>query len=256
VRTVTRFQPLALPLAALLAGVAFGGSAPRLLPQPAAAAEPRVAGAGLLAAIPPSRAFFRPVVVEGQAFPVARSNFLSLLEFPDNWLAPRLRLIDGQWRLVGVHLGIDISAESGTPVVAMQSGVVENAGWTFYSGTRLGVRGDDRRYYLYAHLSRIADGISEGSPVRVGEVLGLIGNTGYGPPGHRDQFPPHLHLGIQAGGEWVNPYPALVSLYGAAVRRTDRRQAALDSLAAEGDRQAWERAAGRLYMSLDTVGGE
>ncbi|MGH2682061.1 MAG: M23 family metallopeptidase [Actinomycetota bacterium] len=254
-RTLTRFHPLRLPLTVLLAGIAFGGSAPHV-PQSAAAAEPRVAGAALLAALPPTPAFFRPIVVEGQTFPVARSNFLSLIEFPDNWHAPRLRLIDGQWRLVGVHLGIDISAESGTPVVAMRSGVVENAGWTFYSGTRLGVRGNDGRYYLYAHLSRIADGISEGSHVRVGEVLGLIGNTGYGPPGHRDQFPPHLHLGIQAGGEWVNPYPALVSLYSAEVRRTDRRQAALDSLASEGDRRGWERAAARLYMSLDTVGGE
>jgi murein DD-endopeptidase MepM/ murein hydrolase activator NlpD len=233
----------------------LGGTTPRLS-QSAEATRPQEADAILLPALPTTPAFYRPIVVGGQAFPVARSNFLSLLEFPNNWHAPRLRLIDGQWRLVGVHLGIDISAEWGTPVVAMRGGVVENAGWTFYSGTRLGVRGDDGRYYLYAHLSRTADGVSEGSRVRAGDVLGLIGNTGYGPPGHRDQFPPHLHLGIQAGSEWVNPYPALVSLYEASVRRTDRHQAALDSLAAAGKHRQWERAAARVYMSDATASGE
>ncbi len=179
-------------------------------------------------------AYYRPALLDGKAFPVARSNFLSLLEFPNNWHAPRLRLINGKWELVGVHLG-----------------------WTFYSGTRVGVRGVDGHYYLYAHLSSVQPGIRSGVHVAAGAVLGRIGNTGYGPPGHRDEFPPHLHLGIQsARGEWVNPYPTLALLYRQTVTETTRTQAALDRLAAAGKRSAWIRRAENAYMSLNPPGGE
>lgn len=195
-------------------------------------------------------AYYRPVLADGKAFPVARSNFLSLLEFPNNWHAPRMRLINGRWLLVGVHQGIDISAEPGTPVLAMERGVVENVGWTFYSGTRVGVRGADGRYYLYAHLSAVGPMIVPGARVAVGSVLGRVGNTGYGPPGHRDEFPPHLHFGIEASGQWVNPYPTLVRLYRATVQETSKLQAVLDDLAEAGKRQAWERRASAAYMSL------
>lgn len=202
-------------------------------------------------------AYYRPVILDGKAFPVARSNFLSLLEFPNNWHAPRLRLINGKWQLVGVHLGIDIVAERGTPVLAMERGVVENVGWTFYSGTRVGVRGVDGRYYLYAHLSSVQTGIRTGAQVAAGAVLGRVGNTGYGSPGHRDEFPPHLHFGIEsAGGTWVNPYPTLVRLYRIAVTETTRSQTLLDRLAAAGKREAWTRRAERTYMSLNPPGGE
>jgi murein DD-endopeptidase MepM/ murein hydrolase activator NlpD len=220
--------------------------------RPARAATIAAGGQG----IPFKPAYFRPVIVDGKAFPVARSNFLSLLAVPNNWHAPRLRLIDGEWKLVGLHEGIDISAERGTPVVSMTPGIVENAGWSFYSGTRVGVRGDDGRYYLYAHLSIVASGAGPGARVEAGSLLGLIGNTGYGPEGHRDEFPPHLHFGILAGSEWVNPYPTLRALYEETIRVTDREQDALDRLAASSTRRAWDRAAARLYMNLDGLPGE
>jgi murein DD-endopeptidase MepM/ murein hydrolase activator NlpD len=248
-----------LALVVLLAGLqgfAAGHAAP------GQAGGPRKAGAevlaGLVASFPaPAPAYYRPVILDGKAFPVARSNFLSLLEFPNNWHAPRMRLINGKWRLVGVHLGIDIVAERGTPILAMEPGVVEAVGWTFYSGTRVGVRGADGRYYLYAHLSSVQPGIRPGARVGAGSVLGRVGNTGYGPPGHRDEFPAHLHLGIQSGGgEWVNPYPILVRLYEATVADTARAQTAIDRLASAGRRPAWARAVERAYMSLEPPGGE
>jgi murein DD-endopeptidase MepM/ murein hydrolase activator NlpD len=195
----------------------------------------------------PSPAYFRPVVVDGRAFPVARSNHFSLLEFGDNWHAVRLRLIDGKWEPVGVHEGIDITAEAGTPVLSMTAGVVENAGWLFYSGLRVGVRGTDGRYYLYAHLSSLAPGIGVGTMVSPGDPLGRMGNTGYGGPGHRDEFPPHLHFGIEDDGRWVNPFPVLVSLYDSAVERDARNRSALERLAARGDREGWDRLAGRVF---------
>ena len=193
-------------------------------------------------------AYYKAIIVDGMAFPLARSTSLSLIEIFANWHAPRLRLVNGTWQLVGVHEGIDSAAEPGTPALAMEPGTVENAGWSFYSGLRVGLRGMDGRYYLYAHLSIIAAGIASGAHLDAGSVLGLAGNTGYGALGHRDEFPPHLHVGIEEGTEWIDPYPLLVSLYEATVRADRRAQAALDELAAAGDLAAWERAAASTYL--------
>jgi murein DD-endopeptidase MepM/ murein hydrolase activator NlpD len=226
--------------------------------SPAGSGLQSAASSGLrpAATLVPRSAYYRPVVAGGKVFPVARSNYLSLLEFPNSWHDPRLRFVNGKWRLIGVHLGIDITAERGTPILSMMPGTVENAGWTFYSGTRVGIRGTDGRYYFYAHLSFVQPGIRPGARVSAGTVLGLIGNTGYGPPGHRDEFPPHLHFGIQRGAEWVNPYPTLVSLYAATVRTTERWEAELDSLRSAGRRAAWRSLARRAYMSLPAASGE
>ncbi|HEX8098706.1 MAG TPA: M23 family metallopeptidase [Actinomycetota bacterium] len=201
-------------------------------------------------------AYYRPVLVEGKVFPVARSNFFSLLEFTNSWHDPRLRFIDGRWQLVGFHEGVDITAERGTPVLSTTGGVVERVGWTFYSGLRVGVRGPDGRYYFYAHLSGVAQGIREGSSVQIGAVLGVVGNTGYGPPGQRDMFAPHLHFGIEAPGGWINPYPLLTTLYRGTVAREQRGAAELTRLAGKGNAAAWTRAARRLFMSPALAQGE
>ena len=169
-----------------------------------------------------ARTYEKPVFVDGRVFPVARTDWYSVINFTNDWHAPRMRLIDGVWRQVGVHEGTDVFTEPGTPVRSISGGVVENVGWTFYSGWRVGVRGDDGRYWFYAHLLRFAPGIVEGTRVETGDRLGAVGNTGYGNrPGHRDEFTWHLHFGLQEpDGTWVNPYPMLRELYRAATRRT------------------------------------
>ena len=201
-------------------------------------------------------AYYRPVAVDGKAFPVARSNFFSLLEFTNSWHDPRLRFVGGRWRLVGFHEGVDITAERGTPVLSMTGGVVERVGWTFYSGLRVGVRGPDGRYYFYAHLSSVAPGIAPGAHVTVGSALGAVGNTGYGPPGQRDMFAPHLHFGIEAPTGWVNPYPLLTTLYRQTVVRERREELELARLAALGKRAAWDHAAARVFMNPTLATGE
>ena len=243
-RTTPRRLPVR-PAVLVAAVVALAGLALR----PAGPA-PTALEAHSAAAIVQAPAYYRPVIAFGKTFPLARSNYLSYMEFPNSWHAPRLRLVNGKWLLIGVHEGIDLSAERGTPILSMGPGVVENVGWTFYSGTRVGVRGVDGRYYFYAHLSKVQPGIVVGKSVGAGTVLGLVGNTGYGPPGHRDEFPPHLHFGIEVGTQWVNPYPTLVLLYAASVRTTDRWQANLDRLARDGKSEAWNRAAAGAYMNL------
>jgi murein DD-endopeptidase MepM/ murein hydrolase activator NlpD len=198
----------------------------------------------------PGPAYYRPVVVDGKTFPVARSNWLSVIEIGDDWHDPRFRLIDGKWRLVGVHEGNDITAEEGTPVLSATAGTIEAVGWTFYSGTRVGVRGSDGRYYFYAHLSDVAPGIAVGAPVEPGTVLGLIGNTGYGSPGHEDEFPPHLHIGIEGPSGWENPFPMVRELYRRSVRATAAAEQRLAELGRR-DPKAFERLARRLYAPLE-----
>jgi murein DD-endopeptidase MepM/ murein hydrolase activator NlpD len=171
-------------------------------------------------AAPPYSGYVAPVHVDGMVFPLARSTWYSVINFTDDWHDPRMRYTNGHWELVGVHEGNDLFAEPGTPIVAILGGHVENLGWTFYSGWRVGVRGDDGRYWFYAHMRAFAPGLSIGDSVETGTLLGEVGNTGYGAtPGHRDEFTYHLHVGLQEpDGTWVNPYPLMRSLYRAAVR--------------------------------------
>lgn len=186
-------------------------------------------------------------MLRGSAFPLLRSPSLQFMQILNNWHAPRLRLVDGRWELVGVHEGIDILSERGTPVVALAAGTVTSVGWQLYSGQEVGVSGADGRYYFYAHFSTIAPGIALGRRVGTGTLLGVVGNTGYGPPGTRDQFPAHLHLGIQSGGAWIDPYRTLVSLYAGTVAAEDRTVSSLDALAMRGDAAGWRALAARAF---------
>ena len=170
--------------------------------------------------LPAGAADYRaPVVTDGMVFPVARSRWFSVINFGDDWHAPRMRRVGNRWKQIGVHEGNDISAEPGTPVRSVTAGRVENIGWLFYSGWRVGIRGDDGRYWFYAHMSGFAPGLAGGDRVGAGEVIGRVGNTGYGErPGHKGEFLHHLHIGIQeADGTWVDPYPLMRRLYRAAV---------------------------------------
>ena len=63
------------------------------------------------------------------------------------------------------HLGNDLMGSLGTPIVAVEGGVVEAMGWNRYGGWRVGIRSHDKkRYYYYAHLKKdtpFAPGLKE-----------------------------------------------------------------------------------------------
>ena len=70
-----------------------------------------------------------------------------------------------------------------------------------------------RRIFLLCHLDSYAN-LDTGDEVKAGDLLGFMGDTGYGTDeGTMGKFPVHLHLGIyiNSGGQEisVNPYPAL-----------------------------------------------
>lgn len=100
------------------------------------------------------------------------------------------------------HLGHDLMGSVGTPVVAVEGGVVEALGWNQYGGWRIGIRSPDgRRYYYYAHLRRdhpYADWLTEGQRVRAGDVIGYLGQTGYSARENVNGIEtPHLHFGLE-----------------------------------------------------------
>ncbi len=110
----------------------------------------------------------------------------------------------GQSRSYGYkrsHLGHDLLGSVGTPIIAIESGYVENCGWNQYGGWRVGIRSmDGKRYYYYAHLraGHPYHDMYKGKRVDAGEVIGYLGMTGYS---RREDVNgisiPHLHVGLQ-----------------------------------------------------------
>lgn len=101
-----------------------------------------------------------------------------------------------------VHLGNDLMGSIGTPIIAVESGVIEHLGWNQYGGWRIGIRSfDSKRYYYYAHLRKnhpYAEGLEEGMTVKAGDVIGYLGMTGYSVKENVNNINvPHLHFGMQ-----------------------------------------------------------
>ena len=100
------------------------------------------------------------------------------------------------------HLGHDLMGGQGTPVVAVEGGIVEAMGWNRYGGWRIGIRSfDSKRYYYYAHLQKdtpFAPGLSEGDIVQAGQLIGFMGRTGYSDKENVNNIETvHLHFGMQ-----------------------------------------------------------
>lgn len=148
-------------------------------------------------------------------FPVPKSTLDDSLEvsYINSWMTERS--YDGKRG----HEGTDIMAvknERGRyPVVSVCDGTVTNYGWLDKGGYRIGVTSSSGTYYYYAHLDSYAS-VKEGDYVRAGELLGYMGDSGYGPEGTKGKFDVHLHFGVYfySDGEEisVNPYYLLKSL--------------------------------------------
>lgn len=100
------------------------------------------------------------------------------------------------------HLGNDLMGSLGTPIVAVEGGVVEAIGWNRYGGWRVGIRSfDSRRYYYYAHLQKdhpFAPGLEQGEIVQAGDLIGFMGRTGYSDKENTNNIETvHLHFGMQ-----------------------------------------------------------
>jgi murein DD-endopeptidase MepM/ murein hydrolase activator NlpD len=129
------------------------------------------------------------------AFPV-QSSF----EFVDSW---------GSARSGGrSHKGTDIMNPRGTPILAIENGVIERHSSHHLGGLAIYLRGDSGALYYYAHVDSFGPQI-EGQRVKVGEVIAANGDTG------NARGTPHLHFQYSPTGDdygWIDPYPLLESL--------------------------------------------
>ena len=97
-----------------------------------------------------------------------------------------------------MHRGVDFQAPTGTPILAAGSGVVQRANWFGNYGRYIRIRHTGRYSTAYAHMTRIASGITPGARVRQGQIIGYVGSTGR-------STGPHLHYEVLVNNKQVNP---------------------------------------------------
>jgi murein DD-endopeptidase MepM/ murein hydrolase activator NlpD len=97
-----------------------------------------------------------------------------------------------------MHTGIDFGVPYGSPIRSAGAGVVEIAGRHGAYGVTVEIRHNAKFETLYAHMSKLADGMHEGSKVNQGQIIGYVGATGRATG-------PHLHYEVRIAGQPVNP---------------------------------------------------
>lgn len=102
----------------------------------------------------------------------------------------------------GYHMGIDIGAPAGSPILAAADGTVEDDQADVNHGYGNFVAIDHGNGYatLYAHMSRIV--AKPGEKVSRGQLIGFVGSTGF-------VDGPHLHFELRHNGTKIDPQPFL-----------------------------------------------
>lgn len=114
------------------------------------------------------------------------------------------RVINGQPKRP--HSGEDIAAPNGTPVVAMNSGMVRLTMDHFFTGKGVILDHGLGLFSMYFHLSSVD--VTQGQMIEKGDPIGKVGATGRATG-------PHLHWGVRLNGSRIDPYSLLkVSLNG------------------------------------------
>jgi murein DD-endopeptidase MepM/ murein hydrolase activator NlpD len=107
-----------------------------------------------------------------------------------------------------VHLGQDVIADCGTPLVAVHAGFVESAGYSTGYGYYVVIRGKGTRFdFVYGHMKGRSR-VGRKHKVKAGQRLGSVGQTG------SDSGVCHLHFELWkgrwfSGGSRTDPLPHL-----------------------------------------------
>ncbi len=103
------------------------------------------------------------------------------------------------------HEGEDIMAASGTPIVSPTAAVVLRVGTGETEGLYVYTANPGGETFVYMHLDRIGENVTEGAVLSQGSLIGYVGNTGNASAG-----PAHLHFEIHnSNGDPTDPYPRL-----------------------------------------------
>ena len=124
-----------------------------------------------------------------------------LCSYENTWHAPR-----GTDRK---HLGVDILAKEGNLVYAVADGTITKlytVGTDKLAGNGVRLTLPDGTYFFYGHMQKIADGITVGTKVKAGQVVGYNGKTGA-------TNTPHLHIEVHPlGGAAIDPTPIMAAV--------------------------------------------
>lgn len=153
--------------------------------------------------------YYKAILSDLMYFPVPIINEgTQRVSYDDSWYAPRS--YGGNRRHEGTDLMAGNNIPGYFPIISITDGCVEKIGWLDQGGNRIGIRSESGAYFYYAHLDSYAPDLKEGDAVIAGQVLGFMGDTGYGEEGTKGMFDVHLHLGIyvNSGDQEisVNPY--------------------------------------------------
>lgn len=105
----------------------------------------------------------------------------------------RIHPISGQ---NGFHKGIDLAAEQGSTIYALEDGTIRTAAQSGSYGNYLIVQHNDGVCSLYAHCDQLLAG--QGDTVQAGDPIATVGATG-------DATGNHLHLELWRAGKLLNP---------------------------------------------------
>lgn len=113
------------------------------------------------------------------------------------------------------HNGIDIKAPEGTPVKAVQDGVVIFSGFLKGYGNTVIIKHEGDYFTVYAHNKY--NTVREGDFVRKGNIIGYVGMTG-------NAGTPHLHFEVRKRTQPINPLMFLEERTPKAENKKNRKQ--------------------------------
>ncbi|CAB5044466.1 MAG: peptidoglycan DD-metalloendopeptidase family protein [Actinobacteria bacterium] len=140
-------------------------------------------------------------VIAAPAVSIAVFPVQGVCSYSNTWHAPR-----GGGR---EHLGVDIIAKEGNLLYAVADGTITKlytVGTDKLAGNGVRLTQADGTYFFYGHMSKLADGITIGTKVKAGQVIGYVGKTG-------DTNTPHLHIEVHPlGGDAIDPTPIVAAV--------------------------------------------
>ena len=96
------------------------------------------------------------------------------------------------------HHGVDYAAPSGTPVLSVGDGTIIKRAYSGGAGNMVKINHNSVYTTAYLHLSKFAKGVTVGSRIKQGDVIGYVGSTGL-------STGPHLDFRFYKNGTAVNP---------------------------------------------------
>ncbi|MEX2593500.1 MAG: M23 family metallopeptidase [Anditalea sp.] len=142
----------------------------------------------------------KDIIEEFESRPVDEKSFVTITSrsFSDAYFFPPLKgVVTGGFEPAKSHFGVDIVSAENEPVKSIADGTVIFASWTLETGYVISVQHSNELISIYKHNSVLLKNL--GDPVKGGEIVSIIGNTGEQTTGQ------HLHIELWYKGNPLNP---------------------------------------------------